>query len=122
MNETKEYDMNDNPWAGPTPALDRNVDSPPAEAPAPFRVTTPGNLERLKNQILRSRLNDAPSAEWTVLLRRAANEAASLAWLSAYPLLVFPELFSEKLRETLEINRRQKRIRTRSAELMAEFV
>lgn len=122
MNETKAYDMNDNIWAGPRPAYDRNVDSPPAEAPAPFRATTPGNLERLKNQILRSRLDETPSAEWTVLLRRAANEAASLAWLSAYPLLVFPELFSEKLRTTLEINRRQKRIRTRSAELMAEFV
>jgi hypothetical protein len=50
----------------------------------------------LKNRLLVDRLGSALGAEENSQVRRAANEAAALAWLTKYPLLVFPSLFEEK--------------------------
>ena len=36
-----------------------------------------------------------PASKFNVPLRRAANEAAALAWATVFPLLVFPALFEE---------------------------
>ena len=53
-------------------------------------------------------------------LRRAANDAAALAWVTAYPLLVFPALLEEKVRAALRQYGRQAGIRRRSANLLLQ--
>src|ERR1035441_8726841 len=62
--------------------------------PAPFRATRETEFERLKTRLLTEQL-DGATPEVTVPLRRAANEAAALAWVTFYPLLEFPALFEE---------------------------
>ena len=66
--------------------------------PAPFRATQETELERLKNRMLTAQLAAAAEPELNAPLRHAANEAAALAWITFYPLLVFPVLFEEKTR------------------------
>jgi len=62
---------------------------------APFRATQENEFERLKNKLLAQQLLDA-APELNAPLRRAANDAAALAWATVFPLLVFPVLFEEK--------------------------
>lgn len=77
-------------------------------------------LERLKRRMLRERLEEATTTELLVALRRAANEAAALAWLEPFPLLAFPELFNEKqVGEKARIERQQL-VRARSAEFFIQ--
>ncbi|HUA68372.1 MAG TPA: hypothetical protein VMA13_07465, partial [Candidatus Saccharimonadales bacterium] len=64
--------------------------------PAPFRATRETEFERLKKRLLTLQLAELPRPELNAPLRRAANEAAALAWVTLYPLLVFPALFEEK--------------------------
>ena len=61
----------------------------------------------------------AAAPEMTVPLRRAANEAAALAWVTFYPLLVFPALFEEKIAAALRHAERQARIYATSRDLVA---
>ncbi|HKI69337.1 MAG TPA: hypothetical protein VKA67_07105 [Verrucomicrobiae bacterium] len=82
--------------------------------PAPFRALQENELERLKNRLLKARLAAAPP-RLNAPLRRAANDAAALAWVTAYPTLVFPELFAEKAEEALRQAKLQDRVRERSA-------
>ena len=84
--------------------------------PAPFRRVQENRLERLKNELLVERLEAAPEVNSD--LRRAANEAAALAWVTAYPLLVFPALFEEKAELALARAVRQEEVRERSRELL----
>src|SRR5512133_1945511 len=65
-------------------------------APAPFRAMEENQLELLKARLLKARLEETWEPELNSPLRRAANEAASLAWVTPFPLLVFPVLFEEK--------------------------
>jgi hypothetical protein len=65
-------------------------------AAAPFRVLLENTLESLKSRLLADRLQAVWSPEQAIALRRAANEAVSLASATHYPLLVFPMLFEEK--------------------------
>jgi hypothetical protein len=51
-------------------------------------------------------------------LRRAVNEAVALAWVTPYPLLVFPGLLDEKVEAALLQAARQENIRQRSLELL----
>jgi hypothetical protein len=97
-------------------------------APALFRAAAPEVnyreaettlLERLKNQLLREKLTETENGELTVPLRRAANEAAALAWVTTHPLLLFPELFAEKARIARRQFERQIAVRARGRELMA---
>ena len=53
--------------------------------PEPFRAGHEDELERLKNRLLVDRLGSALGAEENSQVRRAANEAAALAWLTKYP-------------------------------------
>ena len=85
--------------------------------PAPFRATEPTELERLKNRLLLERLEETEPG-LGAYLRRAANEAAALAWVTAYPLLVFPGLFEEKAAVAARQVERQDNIRRRSLELL----
>ena len=86
--------------------------------PAPFRATQETELERLKNRLLTKSLKDT---DWrfNTTVRRAANEAAALAWVNPFPLLVFPELFNERIEAALFQARRQDDVRRRSRELLA---
>ena len=87
--------------------------------PAPFRAYQENELERLKDRLLATRLWALPKESQSVYLRRAANEAAALAWVTPYPTLVFPALFEEKADTALLQAEKQERIRERSALLLA---
>ena len=86
--------------------------------PAPFRATQETELERLKNKLLLRLLNDLNEPAVNAYVRRAANEAAALAWVTPYPLLTFPGLFDEKVETALLYTERQASVRERSAELV----
>ena len=86
--------------------------------PVPVRAIQETELERLKNTLLVELLNDAEPKR-NGYVRRAANEAAALAWVTPYPLLVFPALFEEKAETALLQAERQEDVRRRSLELLA---
>lgn len=91
-------------------------------APTPaatFRAAQETELERLKNRLLRQTLDELTAPEASGFVRRAANEAAALAWDTRVPLLVFPALFEEKTTVALRQVERQASIRRRSQELLA---
>ena len=88
-------------------------------APALFQARQDGELERLKNQLLQERLEGICDARLRSSLRRAANDAAALAWVTRYPLLVFPVLFDEKARAAWQRAERQNQVRKRTRELLA---
>lgn len=88
------------------------------EAAAPFRDLQENRFEKLKTGLLEERLGATYDAETTAYLRRAANEAAALAWVTAYPLLVFPALFEEKAEAAAAYTNREDDVRARSKELM----
>ena len=86
--------------------------------PSPFRVAQESRFELLKGQLLAERLGEIWGARSVSQVRRAANEAAALAWVTPYPLLVFPVLFEEKTEEALLLVDRQQRVRERTRELL----
>jgi hypothetical protein len=87
--------------------------------PVPFRVTQENELERLKSRLLTRFLNELSNARLNSHVRRAANEAAALAWVTPFPTLVFPGLFEEKTSLALLQAERQEAVRQRSLELLA---
>ena len=87
--------------------------------PAPFRAVQETEFERLKNQLLAEQLAGVAAPELNPPLRRAANEAAALAWVTQFPLLVFPALFEEKTAAALRQAERQARIYAGGRELIA---
>ena len=87
--------------------------------PAPFRARQEAELERLKARLLAERLEAGWDSQLASQLRRAANEAAALAWVTRYPLLVFPALFEEKAEVALLRAERQEQVRQRSRVLLA---
>jgi hypothetical protein len=88
----------------------------------PFRATQTTELERLKERLLLQLLKQTGAPEQNVLLRRAANEAAALAWATLYPLLFFPTLLEEKARTALTQAQKQERVRRNSLTLLEEAV
>ena len=87
--------------------------------PSPARARQEAEFERLKTQLVAERLAGRWNPQRAGQLRRAANEAAALAWVTRYPLLVFPALFEEKAEAALLRAERQEQIRQRSRELLA---
>ncbi len=87
--------------------------------PAPFRAIQQTEFEKLRERLLFERLELAGEPEFNSHLRRAANEAAALAWVTSYPLLVFPALFEEKAQIALIRLKKQEQIRQLSHELLA---
>ena len=71
-------------------------------------------LELLKHRLVLRFLDETPQPEFHVVVIRAAAEAASLAWLTPFPLLVFPGLFEEQVRAAWERGVRQEQVRQRS--------
>ena len=84
-----------------------------------LRARQEAELERLKTRLLAERLEARWEPQFGGHLRRAASEAAALAWVTQYPLLVFPVLFEEKAAEALLQAERQEQIRQSSRELLA---
>lgn len=85
--------------------------------PAPFRATQENEFERLKNRLLSQELTQATAPGFPAVLRRAANDAAAIAWDTVFPLLVFPVLFEEKAEAALHQLKKQARIYKNSREL-----
>ena len=85
-----------------------------------FRVAQEADLEQLKQRLLRQLLGENTSPDLTAPLRRAANEAAALAWPTPCALLVFPTLLEEKAQAARHQTLRQAGIRRRSRNLLAE--
>ena len=50
-------------------------------------------MDRLKERLLAAELARTTNLEMNVLLRRAANDAVALVWLTPFPLLLLPALF-----------------------------
>jgi hypothetical protein len=86
---------------------------------ATFRVAQEARFEALKHRLLLNSLDELPDARVNARLRRAANEAAALAWLTPYPVLVYPLLFEEKARTAALYARRQRQVKTRTAQFLA---
>ncbi|MGA2176848.1 MAG: hypothetical protein ABSH38_17880 [Verrucomicrobiota bacterium] len=84
----------------------------------PFRGTLECELDHLKARLLRQMLEQAGDPEFNAPLRRAANEAASLAWFTPFPLLVFPVLLEEKAEAVQRQMALQREIRQRSQGLL----
>ena len=87
--------------------------------PGPFRARQEAELERLKVQLLAERLEASWESQLASRLQHAANEAAALAWVTQYPLLVFPALFEEMAETALLRAQRQEQVRQRSRVLLA---
>ena len=84
----------------------------------PLRGVVENDLDQLKTRLLKSLLSQTAQLGVTVPMRRAANEAAALAWLTPYPLLVFPSLFEEKARQLRLQLSKQDRVLARSEGLL----
>jgi hypothetical protein len=69
--------------------------------------------------LLNERLGELPDPTFNSYVRTAANEAAALAWVTRYPLLVFPALFGEKADSALQLAEKQEDVFERSRELLA---
>lgn len=85
---------------------------------APFQALQETEFEQLKARLLAQQLAVAATPGLNTPLRRAANEAAALAWVTPYPLLVFPALFEEKTVAAVRQTERQARIYANSRELV----
>ena|ERR1043166_8648203 len=85
---------------------------------APFRALQESHFERLKSRLLAEELTAVWEPTGNSWVRRAANEAAALAWVTSYPLLVFPLLFQEKAAEALRFAEQQESVRERSLGLL----
>lgn len=97
-----------------------NADAATGPTQAVAKRALDAELETLKNRLLRNALHSASDLGLTPALRRAANEAASLAWLTSHPLLVLPELLQEKVGLAKTQAARQSDIRHRSRSLLSE--
>jgi hypothetical protein len=91
-------------------------------APVPIRGAAENELEELKTRLLRPLLATTSEPEMNTALRRAANEAASVAWFTPFPLLVFPTLLEEKAARARRQQERQRQIRERSQGLLEEAI
>ncbi len=72
-------------------------------------------LAGLRDRLLDEALESARVTGWARrLVRLAALEAEARAWVTPFPLLLFPELFEEKAREVSGYVARQERLRRHS--------
>lgn len=92
----------------------------PPQVVQPFRANEEDRFEQLKGRLLRRLLDDAVRPELNAPLRRAANEAAALAWTTSFPLLFFPILLEEKARRARLQIQKQSQVRLRSEILLGE--
>jgi hypothetical protein len=79
-------------------------------------------LEQLKSRLLGQLLSPATEPGVSLALRRAANEAASMAWFTPFPLLFFPVLLEEKASAARRQQKRQREIRERTQGLFEQAI
>jgi hypothetical protein len=91
-----------------------------AIAPVPFRGALETELEQLKARLLKPLLKVSTDPAQSARLWRAANEAAGLAWITPFPLLVFPVLLEEKVSAARRQEARQRQIRQRTEGLLEQ--
>jgi hypothetical protein len=91
-------------------------------AAVPFRGVQETELDQLKTRLLKQLLNQTPDPSLNAPLRRAANEAAGLAWLTPFPLLLFPTLLEEKAAVAARQQVRQRQIKARTQRLIEDVV
>ncbi len=92
-------------------------------AARPLRTRQLGGIQRARFHQLQERLLRERQAQIAALdvhshLLTAAHEAAALAWVTPFPLLVFPVLFHEKAEAALVRAERQQDVRERSKGIM----
>jgi hypothetical protein len=90
--------------------------------PVPVRGPAENELEQLKARLLGQLLSPVAEPGVNLALRRAANEAASVAWFTPFPLLVFPTLLEEKAASARLQQKRQREIRERTQGLLEEAI
>jgi hypothetical protein len=71
----------------------------------PFRASLENDFDGLKSRLIARQLDELKRPDLNPTVRRAANEAAELARITFYPLLVFPALFEEKVTAALRRTR-----------------
>jgi hypothetical protein len=91
---------------------------PKAESARKDRVEADARLAELKQRLTQRHLQ-ASDPTLALGVTQASHEAASLAWATDYPLLVFPGLLEEKVELARCRAARQEYIRRRSAALLA---
>ena len=91
-------------------------------AAVPFRGPAETALEEFKARLLREALHATTEAELYAPLRRAANEAATAAWMTPFPLLFLPALFEEKFAAARRQWRLAQSVRVRSRRILAELI
>jgi hypothetical protein len=96
---------------------DRFEENLPAVPP---RGRVEHELENLKARLLRDLLAETSNPVLGQALRQAVNEAATLAWMTPFPLLVLPALAEEKARSARLHIQRQHVIRERSRTLLPQ--
>lgn len=109
--------MNELAGAGPWPPPNQ-PGRPAGEITRPWRWTIEVALEEMKGRMLREVIAGVMTPALVAPLRRAANEAAAIAWLEPWPLLVFPGLFEEKVALARRQAHKQAIIQSRSAALL----
>ena len=85
-----------------------------------FRAGQATRFDRLRERLLQEAIAAVSDPALNSGLRRAANDAAALAWGAEFPLLFFPELFAEKARAARRQGRRQQEVHRRSTPMMRE--
>ncbi len=83
----------------------------PGDVGASSRNAIEAALADLRSRLLLEALSEASSELLARMLRLAAIEAEAQAWLTPYPLLLFPALFQEKAFEASSYLDRQRRLR-----------
>jgi hypothetical protein len=87
---------------------------------APFRGAAEHKLDQFKDWLLKRAAVPSANPDLMTRYQYAATEAATLAWMTPYPLLVLPVLLEEKLASARLHAERQKQIRGKSECIMAE--
>ena len=80
----------------------------------PLRGAVEQELERAKSRLLNQLLEEEAYAQLQKPLRHAANEAAALAWMTPFPLLLLPLLIQEKAQFAQQQARHQHEIYRRN--------
>jgi hypothetical protein len=78
---------------------------------APRRGPVEGQLDLLKEELLRPMLASISNNALVREIAWTANEAAALAWMTICPVLVLPTLLEEKVLDTMKRWEKQQRLR-----------
>ena len=82
------------------------------------RLPQRAHFEAMRTRLVQRRLQRLWTPRHADLVRRAAGDAASIAWETGFPLLAFPTLFDEHAGRAVTQADRQEAILTRSRRLL----